>query len=263
MGTPDYVAPEQISGAATVDVRADLYSLGATLFHLLAGRAPFADRGGLWPKLDAHRQAPPPDLRRLRPEVPAGLAELVARLLAKKPEDRPQTPAEVAAALTAFTTAPTPTPPVENGWRGGLLLAAGCAALAAILVGVIGSYYGLPWQAANGNHPTADAKADNEKPPPTAGEKTDNGKPPTGGKKLAKDRVKPKVGDRVTLVAKETGFEDEDPEQRKFPRSVPQGTEGEVVKIDKERDDLCQIRLVKPAGVEVWVPIEKLKVTDE
>src|SRR6202043_3491546 len=91
MGTPDYIAPEQIGGAATVDVRADLYSLGATLFHLLTGRAPFADRQGLWPKLDAHRTEPPPDVRQLRPEVPVALAELVARLLAKRPEDRPQT----------------------------------------------------------------------------------------------------------------------------------------------------------------------------
>jgi serine/threonine protein kinase/succinate dehydrogenase flavin-adding protein (antitoxin of CptAB toxin-antitoxin module) len=161
MGTPDYVAPEQIGGAARVDIRADLYSLGATLFHLLAGRAPFADREGFWPKLDAHRHEPPPDLRRLRPEVPAALAELVARLLAKKPEDRPQTPAEVAAALALFTTTtptpPTPPPPAENGWRRRLLLAAGCAALAAILVGVIGVYHGLPRQAGKG------------KPPPPAG----------------------------------------------------------------------------------------------
>jgi serine/threonine protein kinase len=190
MGTPDYVAPEQIGGAARVDIRADLYSLGATLFHLLAGRAPFADREVLWPKLDAHRHEPPPDLRRLRPEVPAALAELVARLLAKKPADRPQTPADVAAALALFTTTtptpPTPPPPAENGWRRRLLLAAGCAALAAILVGMIGGYHGLPWQADNGKPSTADAKADNEKPPPTAGEKADNGKPPPADANLAK-----------------------------------------------------------------------------
>src|SRR5262249_15144217 len=102
MGTPDYQAPEQVRGAAAVDGRADLYGLGATLFFLLTGRAPFAHRKGLYVKLDAHRDEAPPDVRQFRPEVSAALAELVSRLLAKKPEHRPQTAAEVAAALDTF-----------------------------------------------------------------------------------------------------------------------------------------------------------------
>lgn len=99
MGTPDYLAPEQARSAAEADVRADLYGLGSTLFYLLTGRAPFAHYGDGRRKLEAHQAEAPPDLRSLRPEVPAGLAELVSRLLAKRPEDRPQTPAAVAAAL--------------------------------------------------------------------------------------------------------------------------------------------------------------------
>jgi len=99
MGTPDYLAPEQIRGTRAVDIRADLYGLGCTLFFLLIGRAPFAHHKSQGDKLDAHRHEPPPDVRTLRPEVPAALADLLRRLLAKKPEDRPQTPAEVAAAL--------------------------------------------------------------------------------------------------------------------------------------------------------------------
>jgi hypothetical protein len=110
MGTPDYMAPEQIGGT-DVDHRADLYGLGGVLFFLLIGRPPFAHRKGLYEKLDAQVKEPPPDLRSLRPDVPAELANLVAGLLAKAPEQRPQSAAEVAAALARFTsTTPTATP---------------------------------------------------------------------------------------------------------------------------------------------------------
>jgi serine/threonine protein kinase len=105
MGTPDFLAPEQLRSAAMVDIRADLYGLGGTLFYLLTGQAPFAHRQGLYEKLDAHEREQPPDVRSLRPEVSDALAELVKRLLAKKPVDRPQTPAEVAAALAAIAAA--------------------------------------------------------------------------------------------------------------------------------------------------------------
>jgi tRNA A-37 threonylcarbamoyl transferase component Bud32 len=108
LGTADYLAPEQVRRAATVDVRADLYALGGTLFYLLTCRAPFAHHEGLYEKLEAHCTEAPPDVQQLRPEVPTALAELVGRLLAKKPEDRPQTPAEVAAALAPFAQGSSP-----------------------------------------------------------------------------------------------------------------------------------------------------------
>lgn len=102
MGTPDYLAPEQATSAAEVDVRADLYGLGATLFCLLTGHAPFAHRSSVYEKLWAHKMEPPPDVRSLRPEVPPALAELLSRLLAKERKHRPESPAEVAAALAPF-----------------------------------------------------------------------------------------------------------------------------------------------------------------
>jgi serine/threonine protein kinase len=114
MGTPDYLAPEQLRSAATVDIRADLYGLGGTLFYLLTGQAPFAQRRGLYEKLDAHEREQPPDVRSLRPEVPADLAELVGRLLAKKPEERPQTPGEVAAELMRMHDASSRTSPRQG-----------------------------------------------------------------------------------------------------------------------------------------------------
>ncbi len=99
-GTPYYMAPEQALGER-VDHRADLYAFGVTLFELLAGRVPFRDGDVAY----HHRHTPPPDLRTLAPEVPAELAALVAKLMAKKAEDRPATTAEVTAALDALMKA--------------------------------------------------------------------------------------------------------------------------------------------------------------
>jgi WD40 repeat protein/tRNA A-37 threonylcarbamoyl transferase component Bud32 len=101
MGTPDYMAPEQASNAHTVDIRADVYSLGCTLYALLAGRAPFAG-GSLAQKVAAHLHVEPPPLEGLRADLPPGLTAVVRRMMAKNPAQRYQTPAEVAAALSPF-----------------------------------------------------------------------------------------------------------------------------------------------------------------
>ncbi|MCC6421561.1 MAG: protein kinase [Gemmataceae bacterium] len=101
MGTPDYLAPEQALDARRADIRADLYSLGGTLYYLLAGHPPFPE-GGLAQKLLLHQNAEPPGIEGVRPDVPQGVAAVLRRLLAKRPEDRYQTPADVVAALTPF-----------------------------------------------------------------------------------------------------------------------------------------------------------------
>jgi eukaryotic-like serine/threonine-protein kinase len=101
MGTADYVAPEQIADARTCDIRADLYSLGCTLYFLLTGQPPFAGMG-LMEKLKAHAEKPPPRLTDRRSDVDPNLARLVARVTAKKPEARFQTPRQVAEALAPF-----------------------------------------------------------------------------------------------------------------------------------------------------------------
>src|SRR5262245_20233928 len=105
MGTPDYMAPEQALESHTVDIRADLYSVGCTFYYLLAGCVPFPT-GTLLQKLNKHQNEEPPALEALRPDVPPGLAGVVRKLMAKKPEDRYQTPAEVAVALTAVCGTP-------------------------------------------------------------------------------------------------------------------------------------------------------------
>lgn len=101
MGTPEYVAPEQILDAAKADTRADVYGLGCTLYYLLAGRSPFAGLS-LFETLEAHHFRQPAPVHTLRPDVPAELDAVLAKMLAKEPADRYQTPGEAAVALTPF-----------------------------------------------------------------------------------------------------------------------------------------------------------------
>jgi WD40 repeat protein/tRNA A-37 threonylcarbamoyl transferase component Bud32 len=103
MGTPDYIAPEQSMDAHAVDIRADLYSLGCTLYFLLAGQTPFAG-GTFIEKLLKHQQQRATPLRELRSDVPLEVEAVVAKLMAKRAEDRYQTPAELAQALEAVLT---------------------------------------------------------------------------------------------------------------------------------------------------------------
>jgi serine/threonine-protein kinase len=98
MGTPDYMSPEQATDAHAVDIRSDLYSLGCTLYYLLSGQPPFAD-GSLMDKLIKHRFTIPRPVESRRADVSPRVAAVVRRLLAKQPDDRYQTPAELAAAL--------------------------------------------------------------------------------------------------------------------------------------------------------------------
>jgi serine/threonine protein kinase/tetratricopeptide (TPR) repeat protein len=104
MGTLDYMAPEQASDSHAVDIRADLYSLGCTLYKLLCGAAPFEDarHTGAPQKINAHASEAPAPILRHRPDVPAGVAAVLDKLLAKAPGDRYATPAEAAVALAPF-----------------------------------------------------------------------------------------------------------------------------------------------------------------
>lgn len=104
MGTADYMAPEQWDSSHDVDIRADLYSLGCTLFFLLTGRAPFAAPGyrSNSQKMAAHLGAAIPSIRALRPEVPAEVEALLNRLLAKKAAARYSIPQEVARDIEPF-----------------------------------------------------------------------------------------------------------------------------------------------------------------
>ena len=98
-GTPAYMAPEQVFGEA-VDARADVWAVGVVLFEMLTGRRPFAGRDTT-ELLRAILEDPAPDVRTLRPDVPPALARTVARALAKSPEQRHASAAQLAAELRA------------------------------------------------------------------------------------------------------------------------------------------------------------------
>ena len=87
LGTPDFMAPEQFSDARRADARSDIYSLGCTLFNLLAGRVPYPG-SSLVEKRRCHESAEVPTIGELREDVPAGLDIVMRRMMAKRPEDR-------------------------------------------------------------------------------------------------------------------------------------------------------------------------------
>ena len=104
LGTPAYMAPEQVQCAARADIRADLYSLGCTLYFLLTGKLLFPGRSQTG-QLLAHQTEQPAKLGDARPDAPEGLAKVLAKLLDKSPIERYQTPSDVVAALQPFCEA--------------------------------------------------------------------------------------------------------------------------------------------------------------
>ena len=106
LGTPLYMSPEQAEGKA-VDSRSDLYSLGATVYHLLAGRPPFLGATSLAVAL-AHIKELPVPIAQVRPDVPVGLSNIIDRLLCKRPADRFADPTELLHAVEAVETAIAP-----------------------------------------------------------------------------------------------------------------------------------------------------------
>jgi serine/threonine protein kinase len=101
LGTPAFVAPEQTLDAANADIRADIYSLGCTLYYLLTGAPPFEGRS-CYEVLQAHQSMEARPLSLIRPEVPEELAAVVRKMMAKDPAQRYQTPMALVQALAAF-----------------------------------------------------------------------------------------------------------------------------------------------------------------
>ena len=130
MGTPDFISPEQSEDARNIDGRSDIYSLGMTLYFLLAGRVPF-EVGSPAMKLRKHMDAEPAPLETLRDDIPESLSATLARMITKNPDERLQSPAEVAKALASIAVS-TPVASSQTSQRmrrrtalgiGGLLLA--------------------------------------------------------------------------------------------------------------------------------------------
>jgi hypothetical protein len=144
IGTPDYISPEQVRGDAGIDGRTDLYSLGATLYHMLAGHPPYA--GGTGNEVMAKHLADPiPDARKVNAAVSRDAARIVWRAMAKDPARRYQTGGEMAADIGRVLAAPAPgagsgsarprRQPAKGG-RSGLIIGGIVAAILAAAVGI-------------------------------------------------------------------------------------------------------------------------------
>ena len=105
LGSVDYLAPEQAMRSPTMDHRADIYALGCTLYFLLTGRPPFPT-GSLTARILKHQTDEPADIRAEQPEVPADLVAICRKMMAKRPEDRYASAAEVCQALDQWRPAP-------------------------------------------------------------------------------------------------------------------------------------------------------------
>ena len=149
MGTPDFISPEQVGEPHAVDIRSDIYSLGCTFYHLLTGQPPFAV-GSALERAKAHGKAEPVAVEQIRGDIPAEVAKMVRRMMAKNPAERFQTPAEVADALAQVIDCPqsmrvakesvVSRPLVANSrhswWPPSSALTLICVAFAIVLAGV-------------------------------------------------------------------------------------------------------------------------------
>ncbi|MCM8541230.1 MAG: bifunctional serine/threonine-protein kinase/formylglycine-generating enzyme family protein [Lentisphaeraceae bacterium] len=109
VGTPSYLAPEQAHDSKTVDARADIYALGCTLYKMLSGKCPYEGNTALSVMMK-HINEPIPDIRQEVPEVSEYTAELLQKMMAKSPEDRPSSAAELIKLIDDFKRSPEPPP---------------------------------------------------------------------------------------------------------------------------------------------------------
>jgi len=168
LGTPAYMAPEQALGDPAADHRVDIYAFGVVAYEALSGRVPFSATT-LQALLAAHVSENPPPVRALRPDVPAPLAALVMRCLAKDPRDRPRRADDIVAALDAISSGSSPAavPDHERRLRpsrGALISAVAIVLLA--LAAVAGAYAARARRARIAD--AAPPPAAHAAPPPTA-----------------------------------------------------------------------------------------------
>lgn len=137
-GTPLYISPEQARADPDVDIRSDIYSLGATLYHMLCGAPPFSGKSDA-EIMRQHLSVPPVPVHEREPDVPPILSDVIQKMLAKVPADRFETPSELADALAlvrqelADQKARQATGATRHGRRAAIAITAIAASIAAII----------------------------------------------------------------------------------------------------------------------------------
>jgi hypothetical protein len=265
VGTPDYIAPEQIRDAHTADIRADLYSLGCTLYDLLAGQAPFPE-GTVLQKVMAHLEQAPRPLSELRADVPAELAQVVERLMAKDPAQRYATPADVATALLPFTRPARPGRPEQRRRRLLAATAAGLLLAAGILAGALASRALLRPDGHPAVEPRATASREaGQKGQPPAAEgvgvlpnqrsETGNGlkNEPTAVLELLDQSALPRVKVKATAVATSASHPVTSLRLLVDGRPLPEGTASLNLKAAQERAEAEWDVTLPPGGHELRV----------
>ncbi|MFO8006370.1 MAG: serine/threonine-protein kinase [Candidatus Brocadiia bacterium] len=101
LGTPDYMSPEQVNNSETVDLRSDIYSLGASLFHMICGKAPYTGRSA-YEVMVKHVNAELPSPHKYAPDLPREVADVMRKMMAQDPEDRYQTYEDLLEDLSAL-----------------------------------------------------------------------------------------------------------------------------------------------------------------
>ena len=114
LGSPEYFAPEQAADSHNVDIRADIYALGATFYFMLAGKPPYNEEKNNAKKVLAKETRPPKPIQSFRPEISEKLAAVLNMMMERKPDDRYATPADVAEALEPWTRTPIAPPPEQE-----------------------------------------------------------------------------------------------------------------------------------------------------
>ncbi|MBA4188657.1 MAG: hypothetical protein C0467_11720 [Planctomycetaceae bacterium] len=238
LGTEDYIAPEQAVDSSTVDIRADLYSLGATLYFLLSGQTLFPD-GPAGEKMVWQQVKNPTPINKLRPEVPLKLAGVIHKMLRKKPEERYATPLEVFEALTPFVLDDVP-PPADPAWipeRSGRV-AIGRAAVpnptSAAMAARPAGPQPAPVPSAGGSGsaggPASHVFAPTFPPP-------SNSPPPPPRKKAPNSDSRPSPGDEQAKGAAETGKITSTPSDRMKGRRKPEQSEIDTTPDGNNSDD--------------------------
>jgi hypothetical protein len=189
VGTPSFTAPEQARDPRAADIRADLYSLGCTWYFLLTGQPPFPG-GTVLQQLLAHQDKTPVPLSRLRPEAPEAVTAVLDRLLAKRPQDRYQTPRELLAALHALDRGVPPAPaPARPRKRWPVRITVGLALL--LTLAALAGWAGLQfWGTDRPPHE-----------PPGKGPALAEKKPPAGGGDKVPERRRPARDQAVDWIA--------------------------------------------------------------